>query len=56
MKKEVLDVNSKPILVQNFLASNNKAVTSISIPSSLTPGMYYIRVIDEKKKNNMQIK
>lgn len=47
---QLLDVNSKPILGQDFIAASNKAVASINIPASLSSGIYYIRVIDEKKK------
>lgn len=47
---QLLDVNSKPILVQTFTTVSDKAVTSINIPASLASGTYYIRVINEKMK------
>jgi hypothetical protein len=47
---QFFDNNSKLILVQDFVAASDKAITNISIPSTLASGMYNIRVIDEKKK------
>lgn len=47
---QLFDDNSKLILIENFTAANDKAVANLHIPSALASGMYYIRVIDEKKK------
>jgi hypothetical protein len=47
---QLFDNSSRLILVQDFSAINNNAITNISIPSSLAAGVYYVRVIDEEKK------
>lgn len=47
---QLLDNSSKLILVKDLNAVSNKTITEITIPSSLASGMYYIRLIDEKKK------
>lgn len=46
---QVLDNSGKLVLIKNFTAGA-KAITEIILPSSLTSGIYYIRLIDEKKK------
>ena len=47
---QLLDNNSNILLVEEFVAESNNAATSINIPSTLAPGIYYIRVIDEHKR------
>lgn len=47
---QLLDNNSKLILIKDITTVNEKSITEIAIPSSLAAGIYYIRLIDEKKK------
>jgi CarboxypepD_reg-like domain/Secretion system C-terminal sorting domain len=47
---QILDNNAKLILVKKMETENDKTLTEIIIPYDVTPGMYYIVLIDEKKK------
>ena len=49
---QLLDNSSKLISVDEFIAASNHAVTSVEILSTLASGIYYIRVIDERKKKS----
>lgn len=49
---QLLDNSSKLISVDEFIAASNHVVTSVEIPSTLAAGIYYIRVIDERKKKS----
>lgn len=47
---QLLDNNSRLIAAEEFTATTDNLTTSIDIPPSLAAGLYYVRVIDEKKK------
>lgn len=47
---QLLDNNSRLITAEEFTAASGNLTTDINIPSSLAAGMYYVRVIEEKKK------
>jgi len=47
---QILDNNAGLVVVKDFSASNDNSTIEITIPSSVVPGMYYIRLIDENKK------
>jgi hypothetical protein len=47
---QLLDNSSRPIMVQDLFAANDNSVTDLTIPPSITAGIYYIRVIDEKEE------
>ena len=47
---QLFDNSGKLITVKTFEATEGAARTSIEIPPSLAAGMYYIRLVDEKKK------
>jgi nitrate reductase NapAB chaperone NapD len=47
---QLLDNNAKLILVKKIETENNKTFTEIMLPYDVTPGMYYVVLIDEKKK------
>lgn len=47
---QILDNNSALILVKDFHAINDNALMEIAIPSYITPGMYYLRLIDNNNK------
>ncbi|HRI22016.1 MAG TPA: T9SS type A sorting domain-containing protein, partial [Panacibacter sp.] len=49
---QLLDNASKLLLVNEFVAESDYAVTPVNIPSILAAGIYYIRVIDERKKKS----
>jgi len=49
---QVLDNSSKLLLAEAFITESNNAVAPINIPSSFAAGIYYIRVIDERKKKS----
>lgn len=49
---QILDNASKLLLADTFIAESNNAVAPINIPSSFAAGIYYIRVIDERKKKS----
>ncbi|CAN5634843.1 hypothetical protein BH10BAC2_BH10BAC2_43180 [soil metagenome] len=47
---QLLDNNAKLILFKKVETENDKILTEIILPYDVTPGMYYIVLIDEKKK------
>jgi hypothetical protein len=47
---QLLDGNSRPVLIKEFITASDKSVIEITIPSSVASGIYYICLIDEKKK------
>lgn len=47
---QILENNAKLILVKKMETENDKTLTEIMLPYDITPGMYYIVLIDEKKK------
>lgn len=47
---QILDTQSKLIAASYFDAIKGSTTTSLTIPSTTAAGMYYIRVIDEKKQ------
>ena len=49
---QVLDNNSKVLLVNEFNTESNNAVAEMEIPSTLAAGIYYIRMIDERKRKS----
>ncbi len=49
---QLLDNNSKLLLVQEFTAESNKAIAAINTPAKLAAGIYYLRVIDDRKKKS----
>lgn len=49
---QVLDNSSKLLLAEAFITESNNAVAPINIPSSFAAGIYYIRIIDERKKKS----
>ncbi len=47
---QILNNQSQLIAAEYFEASGNSMFASITLPSAIASGIYYIRVIDEKKK------
>ncbi len=47
---QLFDNNGKLLQVNEFEAAKGATQTSVTIPSSLAAGMYYIRLIDDKTK------
>ena len=47
---QVFDNSSKLLLVKDFTAIKGATITSVDIPSSYAGGIYYVRLVDEKKK------
>ncbi len=47
---QLFDNNGKLLQVNEFEATKSATQTSVTIPSSLAAGMYYIRLVDDKTK------
>jgi len=47
---QLLDNHSKLLLLKNIQIESEKSITEITLPSSLSSGLYYIRLIDKDKK------